>query len=224
MTQFTAKSDLPGVRIVKLGGSLLDEPRLPELLRRWLDAQPQAVDVLVAGGGRLVDVVRDLDRVQTLGDERAHWLALRAMSVTAALLRELLSGSAYVEDLNTLVEEIRHGSSRQTIVFDCWQFLRCVEASTPGERLPKSWQATSDSVAARLSVALAHHEIAPAELVLLKSTTSACEATLDDAAAAGIVDECFPRQAATLPSVRIVNLRSRGFDEIVYPAGGRRPS
>ncbi|MEM7558752.1 MAG: hydantoinase/oxoprolinase family protein, partial [Planctomycetota bacterium] len=49
------------VRVVKVGGSLLDIPNLGDRLASWLSQQPRAVSLFVVGGGGLVDAVRDLD-------------------------------------------------------------------------------------------------------------------------------------------------------------------
>ena len=46
------------IRVVKVGGSLLDLPQLPQKLRMWLAAQSPAHNVLVVGGGPLVEQVR----------------------------------------------------------------------------------------------------------------------------------------------------------------------
>jgi aspartokinase-like uncharacterized kinase len=211
----------PAVRVVKVGGSLLDEPRLAEVLRRWLVSQSPAVPVLVAGGGRLVDAVRQLDRTHRLGEERSHWLALRAMRVTASFLSDLLSESQLVERFDALIDRLyqrKLASDSHPIVFDCWQFLCEVEPHASGARLPQTWQATSDSVAARLAFVLRSSGLPLGELVLLKSTLPAPGSTLLDAVAADILDECFAGLAAALPRVRLVNLRSELFDERVWSA------
>lgn len=206
----------PAIRVIKVGGSLFDEPRLPQLLGNWLAMQPVATNVLLVGGGALVDAVRQLDQLHAVGEERSHWLAVQAMSVTASLLADLLPGAMLVERFDKLVELLAADRSipeGRLIVFDSWQFLREVEPGTPGRRLPHHWQATSDSIAARLAAATAHSGRQLHELVLLKSTLPARGATLADAAAAGIVDGCFPQQAAELSRVRLVNLRSEKFEE-----------
>jgi aspartokinase-like uncharacterized kinase len=212
---------VPAIRVIKVGGSLLDEPRMPQQLGNWLSLPPVATNVLLAGGGALVDGVRELDRVHALGEERSHWLAVRAMSVTASLLADLLPGALLVERFDKLAEllsDSKPDPEFQTLVFDCWQFLREIEPSVPGSRLTHNWQATSDSIAARLAVAIEHSGRTICELVLLKSTLPARGATLREAAAAEVVDACFADLATGLPRVRLVNLRSDPLAERVWPA------
>lgn len=211
----------PAIRVVKVGGSLLDESPLSELLHAWLALQPNAQNVLLAGGGTLVDAVRRLDRVHALGEERSHWLAVQAMSVTAALVADLLPSAVLVERFDTLVELLTNDKPApecRVLVFDCWQFMRQVEPSVPRPRLPANWQATSDSIAARLAIAIEQSGQSVSELVLLKSTLPPRGASLSEAAAAEVVDPCFADLAAGLPSVRLVNLRAESFAEQIWPA------
>ena len=72
--------------VVKVGGSLFDHPRLGEGLRAYLNSLHPSEVLLVPGGGRLVDAVRELDRVHGLGEETSHWLAVRAMDVMGEVL------------------------------------------------------------------------------------------------------------------------------------------
>jgi hypothetical protein len=78
------------VIVVKIGGSLFDHPALGPGLRRYIESLGQAEVLLVAGGGPVADAVRELDRTHQLGEEAAHWLALRSLGVTASLLEALL--------------------------------------------------------------------------------------------------------------------------------------
>ncbi len=78
------------VSVVKLGGSLLKAPELVERVRELATLVPGAL--WVVGGGEVADVVRDWDARFSLGDERAHRLALAAMDFNARLLEELVPG------------------------------------------------------------------------------------------------------------------------------------
>ena len=209
------------IRVVKVGGSLFDEPRLPQLFGNWLSLQPGAHNILLAGGGALVDAVRRVDRVHALGEERSHWLAVRAMSVTATLVADLLPGAVLVERFDTLVASLTNDTPAlefRVLVFDCWQFMHEVEPSVPGQRLPHNWRATSDSIAARLAVAIEHSGRSISELVLLKSTLPARGASLSEDVTAKVVDPCFPDLATGLPRLRLVNLRSKSFEVRIWPA------
>jgi aspartokinase-like uncharacterized kinase len=185
--------------VVKVGGSLYDLPDLGPRLCRWLDAHAPREVILVPGGGPFADVVRNLDRVHRLGEDAAHWLALRAMRCAAGFLEELL----YDRGIEIVTGEwdwtCMWGRSSLPILdayaFGQWDELR------PGA-LPHTWAVTSDSVAARVAVVAE-----AAELVLLKSAVPPA----GDVAAwaeCGYVDAWLPRVlAGSGVRVRAVNLR-----------------
>lgn len=187
-------------RIVKIGGSLLEFDGLRHALQVWLARQPAALNVLVAGGGSLVDAIRHFDELYQLGEEQSHWLSIRALSITSKMLSGILSGVQFEARFDRL-REIINSAGAQPVVFDVENFLLNDEFDLPGVRLPRSWQTTSDSIAARLASV-----VGVGELVLLKST-SGNPGSLGEAAQSGYVDSHFPFAAKNLPLVRWVNLR-----------------
>jgi 5-(aminomethyl)-3-furanmethanol phosphate kinase len=187
------------VRVVKLGGSLLDFEELAPRFRAWLAAQSSAVNVIIVGGGSVVDALCTLDRVHGLGDEASHWLAIHAMSVTAELAARLLPEAKLVRginDINCL------DSVPPLVILDVQQFMQADFRESP-DPLPCSWNVTSDSIAARVADSLG-----AVELVLLKSTDAPVGLRIDELAAQGIVDAYFPRVAHDEFAVRLVNLRT----------------
>jgi aspartokinase-like uncharacterized kinase len=189
--------------VVKLGGSLLDLPGLGRKLRDWLDQLPTRQVIVVVGGGRTADVIRVLDGVHHFGEAQAHWLAVRAMSLNARIVVELLSASRLVTALEDCAE---------TWAVDCTPILDphpvlLGDWGKPGE-LPHRWSVTSDSIAARIA-----QLAGAAEVVLLKSRSAPSGLSWEELAKEGFVDEWFPQVAQHLPSVRIVNFRSEGQEE-----------
>ena len=124
------------------------------------------------------------------------------MSITAELLHGLLPrASADVDQVRDLG---RTCSQATNVVFDVEVFLKAVESSSIGEALPRNWNVTSDSIAARLA------EVLPAnELVLLKSRLpdSACS-TLQGLRETEYSDGHFSHTARTLSHIRCVDLPS----------------
>lgn len=184
------------VRVIKLGGSLLEFDQLVSAWTHWLVRQSAAVNVLIVGGGKLVDAIREVDRANSLGDEAAHWLSVRAMGYTAANVASLLPDVGLVSRLNQL-----DLTTAATSILDVWQFLFEDDRFT-ADPLPCSWQVTSDSIAARVADRLRSQE-----LVLLKSADPPAFGNLEQLAARQFVDAYFPQAVPQGLRVRSVNLR-----------------
>jgi len=193
--------------VVKVGGSLFDWPELPAELAGFLATRGGDRLVLVAGGGPATDLVRTLDRVHGLGQERAHQLATHSLDLTARLLVALLPGLAVV---------VEHAGSLE----ECWDdgLLPVLaprslleEDDRSADPLPHTWDATSDSIAARVAVRLG-----ACELVLLKSASLPPGTDRPQAVRLGLVDPVFPAAARGLGRVAYLCLRE--------PADVRRPA
>jgi len=193
-------------RVVKVGGSLLDLPQLDVALCAWLERQAPARTVLVAGGGVWVEAVRAAQQRHHFPDEDAHWLSVRAMTVTARLLARVVRATLCA---TSLAESAARLAGERLVVLDPEAFLREEECHLPGPRLPACWDTTSDSIAARLAAALG-----ACELVLLKSRLPTAT-TRYGTAQEGYVDGFFPRAARPLATVRCVDLRDAAWPERV---------
>ena len=197
------------IRVVKVGGSLFDFDGLVEHLQQWFAAQSPAVHVLLAGGGTLADVIRMADGRFCLGEEPAHWLAIETLGISARMLHAILPGTVLAREFADLDMRQVHSSIRHLSVLEPVQFMRDVEPKLPGCQLPRSWQVTSDSIAARVAQALRADE-----LVLLKSGLPPADASRDMAAAEGYVDAYFPIASRDLPLVRCVDFRNDDWPEV----------
>lgn len=124
--------------VVKLGGSLYDHPALRVGLNRWLDSISSPI-LLVPGGGAFADGVRAFDRLHDIGEEAAHWAAIRSMAIAAELLKSIIQRD---EVQNT----------------DVFKFCR------EDDRLPHNWEVTSDSISLRIATVKGAEK-----LILLKS-------------------------------------------------------
>jgi aspartokinase-like uncharacterized kinase len=185
--------------VIKVGGSLLDWPGFPRALGVWLEPERAGRPVLIIGGGALVDVVRTLDSVHAIGENRAHALALRALDVTAHAVAGLVPGLRVVPTLDALRSVWEAGL---VPVLDPRDFMDGVDriATDP---LPESWSTTSDSIAARVA-----RHLGTCRLVLLKSAAPAGAIGRLEAARRGLVDPVFPLASNELESVTLVNLRA----------------
>ncbi len=169
--------------VVKVGGSLFDHPQLVPGLRGYLDSLAPSELLLVPGGGKVVDAVRELDRVHGLGEDLSHGLAVWALGVTAEFL----------------IHTVARGP--RVTVLDCYQFTVDDEAR-PGA-LPHSWDVTSDSIAARAAIVFGVER-----LILLKSVDVPLGTPWGVAADRGWVDAHFPRAIATADfPIDVINFR-----------------
>jgi aspartokinase-like uncharacterized kinase len=194
--------------VIKIGGSLYEWADLAPRLRGFLDQLSNDQVLLVPGGGRMVDVVRELDRQHTLGEATCDDLALRALSVSAHFLRALLGEAVVVE----LLVECRGAWERGDLpILDGYSLL--VAASERETGLPRSWDVTSDSIAAYVA-----RRVGAQRLVLLKSTDDLTRGDWRQASHDGFVDRWFPRMVGADLAVEVVNLRKWQPGEAYLPA------
>ena len=198
-----------GLRVVKLGGSLLDWPKFPERLREWLTHQSPACNVLIAGGGPFADVVRAADHQHALGELISHKLCIELLTVTAHLVGHLLPEAAgpYVP------QRIEPSFEARLVLLDVTKLIE-LDTERSVRPLPASWDVTTDSIAARASILLQ-----ASELVLLKSALAPKGMHLRELAAGGFVDTHFPVCAKSIEKIRFVNLRDEQFSERMLVKG-----
>ena len=187
------------IRVIKVGGSLLEWSSLPDALRSWLNAQPASVQVLVAGGGRPADWLRQADLRFSLGDQACHRLCLETLRLSARLLAELFPECRLATRFDELASSVLKSDAAATYVFCPYHFMTEWEPKQHAEPLPASWSVTTDSIAARLAEMLGADE-----LVLLKST----DPPADDPVRAGYVDEYFAIASRRIGRIGFVNLRA----------------
>ena len=174
----------PDRLVVKVGGSLYDHPRLKDGLKAWLAARPEPHVLIVPGGGDFAEAVRRLDTVHGLGEQASHFLALMSLEPANQFLRDLLEVDTWpCHAIDWWLDD------RCSILSHAKQFLRHY-GSRHSEPLPRSWEFTTDSLAA-----CAAHD-AGCELVLLKSIDIPPAMSWEDAAARGHVDAYFPTLVA----------------------------
>src|SRR3954451_12304903 len=164
--------------VIKLGGSHAFAPHL----RDWLHAIASCAGsiVLVPGGGPFADLVRDAQPQIGFDDSAAHRMALLAMEQYGCALASLNARFTLAESRTEIA---------QALVQDevpVWLPSRMVLAAA---EIPRSWDVTSDSLAAWLA-----GELAADHLVLVKHAAARMEA--EELAARGIVDPAFPHFVA----------------------------
>lgn len=170
------------MHIIKLGGSLARDPRLPGWLA-FLASQPATHPlVIVPGGGGFADAARDAQACWGLDNVAAHNMAVLGMAQFAHLLHGLCPALRLAHsyaDLRAGAAQGRHGVWVPT----------GLQRARAGALT--NWDTTSDSLAAHLTRALSARR-----LTLMKACEVPREASFAKLAEAGIVDAAFPAQAA----------------------------
>jgi aspartokinase-like uncharacterized kinase len=184
--------------VIKVGGSLFDLPELPERLSGLIQSLNTRV-ALIAGGGRPVDVIRALDALHGLGEERSHQLALAGLDFTAQILAALAPSGLVALDHGDL--ELAWGRNKIPVLA-AGRFLLAHDLPRQ-DALPASWQVTSDSIAARIATILNADR-----LVLAKSAPLAGPCSLACLARHGLVDPCFPGLCGGISQILYCDLRT----------------
>ncbi len=146
---------LGALKVIKIGGGLAS---IPGALTRVCQAVGSAARahriVVVPGGGPFADAVRDFDRSLGLASHTAHWMALLAMDQYGHVLADRIPGAMLLDEPGAVAENVAEG---KVVVLAPARWIRSSDV------LPRSWDVTSDSVAAFVAGALD-----AARLILIK--------------------------------------------------------
>ena len=126
--------------VIKIGGSLAEDPeRLRALCAKLSEFAKKYAIVVVPGGGRFADVVRDFDKRFTLSSEISHRMAVLGMNQFGLLLSQIIPNSCATYLLNDAKQLSEIG------VVPVFLPSRLMFKEDP---LENSWNVTSDSIAA----------------------------------------------------------------------------
>jgi aspartokinase-like uncharacterized kinase len=127
--------------VIKIGGSLSQKPKALRALCQKLSLLANKHHIVVVpGGGKFVDCIREADKQYTLSDATAHHMAILGMDQYGLLLADLTPNSHAIDNLEG-VKNVRTGLA----VFLPSKFM------LSHEELPKSWEVTSDTIAAYIA-------------------------------------------------------------------------
>lgn len=209
---------LPPVRcrVVKVGGSVLDNGDSAKRVRDWLRSPCDLLTLVICGGGRLADVVRRLDGQSELPAPVSHRLAMDAMAVHLRMMHALLPETRLEKGRPA---QAARGRAGETVFFDVREW---VLEENPG---PESWDFTSDSIAAALAV-----EIRAEMLVLLKSRCPDPGTPADQVFRSGLVDGGFRQAVGGVGSWQVIDFSGPALgswtspveSDREVPAGGSR--
>ena len=163
--------------VIKIGGSLEAAAALPALLALLADYAPSGL-VIVPGGGRFAERIRQQQRETGLDDVTAHRRALLAMEQYGALLCELEPRLYPVARLDEMTDKAG---------VPVWFPGRMLAARTD---IPASWQVTADSLALWLA-----GELNADALILVKSVANNTH-DVRELAASTYLDAYFPQMMA----------------------------
>ncbi len=167
--------------VVKVGGSLQGSGYLEEVCEVLDGCSDRNSLVIVPGGGRFADFVREFQEEHGLSDEIAHRMAIKGMEVFGLGLEELTSEFFLTEDLG--------------IAKDGGVIFLPSDALEHQSSLESSWRVTSDSISAWLC-----RELGFSNLILVKrvdgirSNGLLSQVTIEELKSMGqvVVDSKFP--------------------------------
>jgi aspartokinase-like uncharacterized kinase len=170
--------------VVKLGGSLNNDPRLPDWLELLVQLGGGRVAV-VCGGGSFADEVRRSQAHWRFADLPAHNMAVLAMAQTT-YLAQALNPRLHLTTSKDGIRKVLHGGHTAL-----WLPLELMRAQADTDT---NWDVASDSIALDLA-----RKLNAERLVVVKSCTIDPMASLVDLVQAGILDRRFASLGSGAP-------------------------
>ena len=128
--------------VLKVGGSLAEEPAKLTKLCKELSVLAEAYRMLIVpGGGEFADTVRKIDKVYGLSKTAAHKIAILAMDQYGIFLSDITLNSIVCYDL----DEVTNSAKGKLVIFLPSLFMYREDP------LEHSWDVTSDTIAAYIA-------------------------------------------------------------------------
>jgi 5-(aminomethyl)-3-furanmethanol phosphate kinase len=174
-------------RVVKIGGSLLHQERLLESLSSWLERHAPAQNLLIMGGGELIDQVRRADAIQPADPVQVHWQCIDLLDATFLMASSWFDW-AIIRTTDEFQATLEQGFRADKPTLVCVSSFYRADLPHPiSHPVPLDWRTTSDTIAAMLAI-----QVAADEVVLLKSCDIDPQASVEQLSLAGVVDEALP--------------------------------
>jgi len=187
--------------VYKLGGSLLDLPDLGERIKSLWETRPSSeIRLLIVGGGKFADIIREWDARFRLGDEDSHELAVLSLQLSEELINRMIPRLQHVCDR----ADVTHLEEGETGLVSVSELLDAGEEE--GHFLPKNWEFTTDAISA-----WAADYAGADELILLKSADCPKGATVSQLSQDQFVDGELPNFCRGNFPVTWINLRSENL-------------
>ncbi|EMI45866.1 aspartate/glutamate/uridylate kinase [Rhodopirellula sp. SWK7] len=202
------------LRVIKIGGSLLVRDHLMADLRVWLNRQPPAITLAIAGGGEMINAVRQWDRLRPGDPANVHWRCVEMLRFSFESLAESFQSDFHFPDFETIADVAAWhrfatiiASSKSISQSPPKLYLGNVPAfyhrdtaarhdiaaqhtSDRVPRLPETWDTTTDAIAFWMAARLNADEC-----VVLKSCDVDPASSLKDLIDGGVVDPACSRFA-----------------------------
>jgi len=127
------------VVVVKIGGSLFPD-YVDDICEVLCESNEDVV--LVSGGGRLANSLREFNSVKTFSDDVNHWSAIKCMDILGELIADRNESVVAVNDIESISRVHECGKIPLLLVYDLMRSL---------DPLKHSWDVTSDSIACWLA-------------------------------------------------------------------------
>lgn len=145
------------ISVIKVGGKLASQPQLLDQVCTALATLSSSHRIVVVpGGGPFADAVRDFELRVGISADAAHWMAILAMDQYAHVLAGRIPSAVLVEEPGSLKAA---AALNRVAVLAPSRWMRSADV------LPRTWDVTSDSIAAFVAGALD-----AARLILIKPT------------------------------------------------------
>ncbi|QDT09433.1 protein kinase [Planctomycetes bacterium K23_9] len=185
-------------RVIKIGGSLLLRGDFPQAMHQWLARQTPAENVVIVGGGELIEAVRRRDSVRPGDAADVHWRCIDLLTTTFQTAGDWFPKWQQIDSSEGFQRCVDFGfSSSYPTLVKVASFYRRSHA----QELPLDWRTTTDAIA----VLLGNRSRAD-EVVLLKSCDVDPAWSIDQLTAQGIIDEAVPMIKQHFKTFRVEKL------------------